>query len=591
MADTDRKVLLAVAAGMVIGFIAMKLYSNTQHKVEEVEKKEKHEEVKEPVFEHKTSIITKRDYEIKFDRLKKISQKFIDGLAPKEEICISRVPHLAETHDVEIFQSPLLGDISVRDSLGVGRRGFLPEKAFSSAKKFVLAGQSYKSYDDMAKELKFLRAGPRKEIVFNPTEVKAAIVTCGGLCPGMNVVIRELVMALWFNYGVRSIFGVQWGFMGFHDSKYIIELTPQKVKHLHHLGGSWLGSSRGGFDAKVIINACKEKGINQLYVIGGDGTHKAAYALYEYVTANKDKIVVCGVPKTIDNDIPLIDKSFGFDSAVEAAELMIEAANVEAESAQYGVGLVKLMGRDCGYIAANATLSSRDVNFCLIPESPFEIEGDYGLCENVCHRLLANKSCVIVVAEGADESALDVKLERDGKTDGGGHVKHADIGVYLKNRIVAYAKEKYNIEVTLKYIDPTYAVRSVPANSGDKIMCSGLSQGSVNAAMAGYTGFSIGSVKGSNAIIPIRCINMSAKRRISLLDREWQRVLASTGQSQLVSPEKMPKVLEMVDKQLNEVAEKYKALVEEQIEMSLMMMEKIGDENRDKSAGDVPDTM
>jgi len=164
-------------------------------------------------------------------------------------------------------------------------------------------------------------------------------------------------------------------------------LTPNDVRDIHHKGGSWLGSSRGGFDDKVIIGACKERGINQLYVIGGDGTHKGIYRLYEYTVENKDKIVVCGVPKTIDNDIPIIDKSFGFDTAVAAAEKVIEAANCEAESAEYGVGLVKLMGRDSGYIAAFATLASRDVNICLIPESPFEIEGEYGLCESVCKRL------------------------------------------------------------------------------------------------------------------------------------------------------------------------------------------------------------
>ena len=423
--------------------------------------------------------------------------------------------------------------------------------------------------------------------MFNPKEVKAAIVTCGGLCPGFNVVIREIFMALWFNYGVRSIYGVKWGFRGFHNSEDIIELSPDDVAKIHCDGGSWLGSSRGGFDAKVIIDACKEKGINQLYIIGGDGTHRGIYKLYEYTAENKDKITICGVPKTIDNDIPIIDRSFGFESAVDAAEKMIEAANAEADSAQYGVGLVKLMGRDSGYIAAFATLASRDVNICLIPESPFELEGEYGLCENVCKRLKKKGHCVIVVAEGAAEALLDITLSRGEKVDAGGHVKHAEIGDLLKDRIVSYGKEKHNMEVTLKYIDPTYAIRSVPANPADTIMCSRLAHGSVHAAMAGYTGFSIGSVKGPNAIIPIKCINDSAKRRINLLDRDWQRVLASTGQSQMVCPERMKIVKEKVESDANEKKQKYDALVSDQIEMSLMYMENL--ETQEEEDDDVSD--
>lgn len=295
-------------------------------------------------------------------------------------------------------------------------------------------------------------------------------MTCGGLCPGLNVVIREIVMCLWYNYGVRNIFGVKWGYRGFHKSEDIIELNPSIVKRIHHQGGTFLGSSRGGFDAKVIINACKERGINHLYIIGGDGTHKGIYKLYEYATENLDKISICGIPKTIDNDIPLIDKSFGFDTSCEVAETIIESANCEAESAEYGVGLVKVMGRDSGYIAAFATLASRDVNICLIPESPFEIEGEHGLCETVCKRLKKKKHCLIVVAEGADDAILDSNLQKGTNADAGGHVKHADIGTFLREKIVSYGKEKHDMEITLKYIDPTYTIRSVAPNAGDTIM-------------------------------------------------------------------------------------------------------------------------
>ena len=245
----------------------------------------------------------------------------------------------------------------------------------------------------------------------------------------------------------------------------------------------------------LFINAWKERGINQIYVIGGDGTHKGIFELFKYVTANLDKISVIGIPKTIDNDVPIIDKSFGFDTACGEAERIIAAANCEAESAENGVGLVKVMGRDSGYIAAFSTLASRNVNICLIPESPFEIEGDYGLWETVCKRLQAKGHCVIVVAEGADDAVLDFHMEKGQSADAGGHIKHGDIGVYLKDRIVKYGKEKYEMEITLKYIDPTYAIRSVRSNAIDTIFCTKLAQNAVHGAMAGFTGFSIGIVR------------------------------------------------------------------------------------------------
>ena len=362
---------IAALAGVVLGALFVRLTEKPHSEpiIDEVTETADDEESKEREY------FTMK----KVDKLKDAHKKFEEGLTNYGDIAISRVPHLAETHDCDIYTSPLLGDPSQRDIAGKEHTGFLPESAFTSVKKFILSGKSYQSYAEVAKELKFLRAGPRKQIFFNPQQVKAAIVTCGGLCPGLNVVIREIVMSLWFNYGVRDIFGVKWGYHGFHNSEDIIRLNPKVVKNLHHHGGTFLGSSRGGFDQEKIVKACKEKGINQLYIIGGDGTHRGIYKLYEYVTEQCDKIAICGIPKTIDNDIPIIDKSFGFDTAVTMAEKIISCAHNEAISANYGVGLVKVMGRDSGEIAASSTLASRDVNICLIPESPFEIEGEHGL--------------------------------------------------------------------------------------------------------------------------------------------------------------------------------------------------------------------
>lgn len=467
----------------------------------------------------------------------------------------------------------------MRDVTGNKTTGFLPEDAFTMPNKFILTNKSYNKKSQLASDLKFLRAGPRKEIVYQPSKVRAAIATCGGLCPGLNVVVREIVMCLFYNYGVKEIFGVKWGFQGFTKKDCIFPLNTDVVKYIHKIGGSYLGSSRGGFDAQKIIEKCVEKGINHLYIIGGDGTHRAIYKLYEYTVEHNIPITICGVPKTIDNDIPLIDKSFGFDTACEVAREIIEAANCEAESAENGVGLVKLMGRDSGAIAATATLASRDVNICLIPESPFEIEGEYGLCETVYKRLKKRSHCVIVVAEGADDAIIDAALEKGKSVDGGGHRKHGDIGVYLKERIVSYAKEKYNMEITLKYIDPTYTIRSVRSNASDTVLCTKLAQNSVHAAMAGYTGFSIGQVRDTAAIIPIKCLNESAKRRVDIYERTWHRVLASTGQPQMVSPKNMEYVTSRAHALQDEVKNKKSLLVQEQDMMFGMIKEEHEEED------------
>lgn len=281
MNSEDKQKWLYALGGIALGFALSKLASKTTCKSSSEVKEEKKDD---GLKMYKAQTFSKQ----KLENLKKADALFEKGLANKGGIPISRVPHLAEIHECQVHISPLLGDASKRNILGGERGGFLPDDAFSSCHKFILAGKSYQSYNDIVKELKFLRAGPRKKIFFDPTQVKAAIVTCGGLCPGLNVVIRELVMCLWYNYGVREIFGVKWGYRGFHKDEYIVPLDPQKVKTIHNLGGTILGSSRGGFDHKVIIDACKARGINQLYIIGGDGTHKGIYNLYEYATEQNE---------------------------------------------------------------------------------------------------------------------------------------------------------------------------------------------------------------------------------------------------------------------------------------------------------------
>ena len=365
---------------------------------------------------------------------------------------------------------------------------------------------------------------------FNPRKVKAAIVTCGGLCPGLNVVIREIVMSLHFNYETAETWGVMWGYKGFYTNpdKNWVRLTPSYVKNIHKQGGTILGSSRGGFQADKILDAIAERKINQVYIIGGDGTHRGINALIKRSVERKMVVSFVGVPKTIDNDIPIIDYSFGFNTACEVAEKMIEVAYVEATNAINGVGLVKLMGRYCGFIARNSSLANGNVDFCLVPELPFELNGPNGLYEQIVQRVKQQKYCLIVVAEGAEEGLINPneKITKTERRDDSNNMIFDDIGKYLKTEIVKYAKEQHNFQLNLKYIDPTYAIRSVASNASDTIMCSKLAQNAVHGAMTGYTGFSVGIVRNGVAYIPITTMIEAGVANIDLYDRTWQRLVS-----------------------------------------------------------------
>jgi len=330
---------------------------------------------------------------------------------------IQNIPHLASIlgmTDLENIVSPLLEC----DNKKPENQGYLPEMSFISQNSYVLSKAHFGPKNSVTDAKKYLRAGPRKHVFFNSEEVRACIVTCGGLCPGLNVVIREIVNCLYYNYRVKSVYGIRYGHKGFYTYEWE-ELTPEKVLNIHHLGGSILGSSRGGFDVDKILDAVQKNGINQIYCIGGDGTHRSIYELYKEISKRKLRITIAGVPKTIDNDIPIIDKSFGFESAVEEATRAIRSADVEANAAEYGVGLVKLMGRHAGFIAMYASLANRDVNICLVPEFAFELGGPRGLLEFVARRLKFKRKCVIVVAEGVPSAILDARLDDVGQNASG----------------------------------------------------------------------------------------------------------------------------------------------------------------------------
>ena len=371
------------------------------------------------------------------------------------------------------------------------------------------------------------RAGPREKIYFDPSKTTAAIVTCGGLCPGINDVIRSLVMTFYYRYRVPKVFGVQYGFQGFIPEYRhpFVELTPEIVSNIHQFGGTILGSSRGEQDISVIVDCLERHSINILFTIGGDGTLKGALAIHREIEKRGLKIAVVGIPKTIDNDINHIEKSFGFETSFTIASPIIRDAHNEARGAYNGVAIVKLMGRDSGFIAANAALSMPEVNLVLVPEVDFDLHGKKGLFEVIRKRLENKHHCVIVVAEGAGQSLF---AEADIVTDASGNVQYNDIGILLKEEIKKYLKE-IKMDATVKYIDPSYIIRSTPANPSDSIFCNKLGLNGVHGGMSGKTCFVVGMRNNRFVHLPIELVT-AERKKIDIKSDIWRNVLETTGQ-------------------------------------------------------------
>ncbi|MBU0995818.1 MAG: ATP-dependent 6-phosphofructokinase [Proteobacteria bacterium] len=376
----------------------------------------------------------------------------------------------------------------------------------------------------------FELAGPRKKIYFDPSKLRCALVTCGGLCPGLNDIIRSIVLELYYRYGVRNIYGIQYGLQGFipeygHD---VVEMTPATVGSIHERGGTILGSSRGPQDIDKVVDCLERMNIGILFMVGGDGTQMAASKIADTVIERSLKISVVGVPKTIDNDIFLVAKSFGFDTAVDVATGAIEGAHNEAEGYHNGIGLIKLMGRHSGFLAATAVLAKQDVNFVLIPEVDFDLDGPDGFLSSLEKRLLSRRHAVIVVAEGAGQNLFKGKKKEH---DASGNIKLNDIGVFLKDKITEHFKSR-NIEIALKYIDPSYMIRSLPANANDHVFCSFLGRDAVHAGIAGKTKLLIGHWNNHYVHIPM-ALSIGKRKQVSPHGKLWLTVLEATGQGPL----------------------------------------------------------
>jgi len=372
----------------------------------------------------------------------------------------------------------------------------------------------------------FERAGPREKLYFDPARSRAAIVTCGGLCPGLNNVIRSAYYQLHDNYGVPEVLGIRYGYQGLNplEGQAPLTLTGDLVGDIHEIGGTILGSSRGPQEPSVMVDYLQHLGVNVLLCVGGDGTMRGVHALAEEALKRQVPLSIVGIPKTIDNDISYVSRSFGFNTALEKAKEHITGAHNEARGAANGIGLVKLMGRHAGFIAAGATLASGHVNFTLIPEVPFELDGERGLLARLERRLRARGHAVVVVAEGAGQHLL----ESSASYDKSGNKLLADIGPFLKDRIAAHMKAS-GLDSTVKYFDPSYHIRSVHANCDDSLLCDQLALRAVHAAMAGKTDLLIGLVNGEFVHVPLPAVIGHCKRVTPECDL-WMAVLSATGQ-------------------------------------------------------------
>lgn len=379
----------------------------------------------------------------------------------------------------------------------------------------------------------FEMAGPRSHIYFDPSKLRCALVTCGGMCPGLNDIIRSIVLELYYGYGVRHIYGIKYGLQGFiprygHD---VIDLAPDTVSDIQDMGGSILGSSRGPQPIDEIVDTLERMNIGILFTIGGDGTLKAASRIADAILERGLKISVVGIPKTIDNDIHMVSRSFGFDTAVDVATQAIRGAHNEAEGYPNGIGLIKLMGRHSGFIAATATLAKQDVNFVLIPEIAIDLEGPNGLLTKLEERLKQRGHAVIVVAEGALQECFQ---EEETSRDASGNVRLHDVGHFLKNRIKDYFQGK-NVEINLKYIDPSYMIRSLQANANDSVFCGFLGRDAVHAGMAGKTRMLIGHWNNHFVHVPM-AVSAGQRKQVNPKGKLWSTVLEATGQGLLKNP-------------------------------------------------------
>ncbi len=433
-----------------------------------------------------------------------------------QDLC-TKIPVLGKAN----IASPIIRS----DRSGKGRKCFISDES-----RIIVDVQTefiQNTIDAGQTLLSFEQAGPREKIYFDPSKLKCAVVTCGGLCPGLNDIIRAIVLELYHIYHVKTIYGIRHGLQGFvpeyeHD---VMDLTPASVAGIQDMGGTILGSSRGSQDIGVVVDCLERMSVGILFMVGGDGTIMASKKIADEIEKRNLKISVVGIPKTIDNDIFLVSRSFGFDSAVDVATQAIKGAHNESEAYPNGIGLIKLMGRHSGFLAATAALAQQDANFVLIPEVDIDLYGKSGFLQALENRITTRKHGVVIVAEGAGQNFFENKEQ---KYDASGNIVLQDIGLFLKEQITQWFEAK-NLPITLKYIDPAYIIRSLAANANDSVFCGLLGRDAVHAGMAGKTKLLVSFWNNHYVHVPMEA-SAGRQKRLDPNGRLWQSVLEATGQ-------------------------------------------------------------
>ncbi|HKJ98996.1 MAG TPA: ATP-dependent 6-phosphofructokinase [Desulfotignum sp.] len=433
-----------------------------------------------------------------------------------QDLC-TKIPVLGKAN----IASPIIRS----DRSGKGRKCFISDES-----RIIVDVQTefiQNTIDAGQTLLSFEQAGPREKIYFDPSKLKCAVVTCGGLCPGLNDIIRAIVLELYHIYHVKTIYGIRHGLQGFvpeyeHD---VMDLTPASVAGIQDMGGTILGSSRGSQDIGVVVDCLERMSVGILFMVGGDGTIMASKKIADEIEKRSLKISVVGIPKTIDNDIFLVSRSFGFDSAVDVATQAIKGAHNESEAYPNGIGLIKLMGRHSGFLAATAALAQQDANFVLIPEVDIDLYGKSGFLQALENRITTRKHGVVIVAEGAGQNFFENKEQ---KYDASGNIVLQDIGLFLKEQITQWFEAK-NLPITLKYIDPAYIIRSLAANANDSVFCGLLGRDAVHAGMAGKTKLLVSFWNNHYVHVPMEA-SAGRQKRLDPNGRLWQSVLEATGQ-------------------------------------------------------------
>ena len=435
------------------------------------------------------------------------------------------IPHDLCTKIPVLGKANIASPIIRSDRSGKGRKCFISDES-----RIIVDVQTefiQNTIDAGQTLLSFEQAGPREKIYFDPSKLKCAVVTCGGLCPGLNDIIRAIVLELYHIYHVKTIYGIRHGLQGFvpeyeHD---VMDLTPASVAGIQDMGGTILGSSRGSQDIGVVVDCLERMSVGILFMVGGDGTIMASKKIADEIEKRNLKISVVGIPKTIDNDIFLVSRSFGFDSAVDVATQAIKGAHNESEAYPNGIGLIKLMGRHSGFLAATAALAQQDANFVLIPEVDIDLYGKSGFLQALENRITTRKHGVVIVAEGAGQNFFENKEQ---KYDASGNIVLQDIGLFLKEQITQWFEAK-NLPITLKYIDPAYIIRSLAANANDSVFCGLLGRDAVHAGMAGKTKLLVSFWNNHYVHVPMEA-SAGRQKRLDPNGRLWQSVLEATGQ-------------------------------------------------------------